>query len=167
MSTEWVDVPCADWHQSCADAVSQGFSYLDVLTGIDRGDGIEVLVVLCNPADWSTTCLRTRVSVSDPEGDAALDTVTDLFPAASWYERETSEMFGVIFTGLADSRPLLRRELLGAPPLLKSVVLAARVAKEWPGGAEPSAPADGRKAGNPSKRRQRPAGVPADWWEQP
>jgi NADH-quinone oxidoreductase subunit C len=40
-------------------------------------------------------------------------------------------------------------------PLRKDFVLAARVAKQWPGEKEPG--------GVPSRRRQRPPGVPEGW----
>ena len=158
----WRDVPRQDWLSVCDELRQAGFSYLDVLTAVDRETELEVLAVLARPSDWGTVGIRSRVPVGTP-----ISSISSLFPAAVWHEREASEMFGISFAGLADSRPLLRRETLGGPPLLKSVVLAARVAREWPGAAEPEVRDDGRRAGNPSKRRQRPAGVPADWWEQP
>lgn len=160
--TVWRDVAHLDWWAVCAELHSSGLTYLDLLTAIDRVSEIEVLAVLANPSDWSAVGIRSRVPVATP-----ISSLSALFPAAVWHERETSEMFGIAFDGLEDTRPLLRRETLGAPPLLKSVVLAARVAREWPGAAEPEVRDDGRRAGNPSKRRQRPAGVPADWWNQP
>ncbi len=51
-----------------------------------------------------------RLKVALDEHDASLPTITDLWPAANWYEREVWDLFGIVFTG----HPHLRRILL--PP---------------------------------------------------
>src|SRR5690606_15537511 len=49
--------------------------------------------------------VRLKVAVSDSEGVAS---ITDLWPAAAWYEREVWDMFGIAVRG----HPNLRRILL-------------------------------------------------------
>ncbi len=49
-----------------------------------------------------------RVKVSLPDDDRTIDTITPLWPAANWYEREVWDMFGITFAG----HPHLRRILL-------------------------------------------------------
>jgi hypothetical protein len=56
-------------------------------------------------------------------------TVSHLWAAANWHERETHEMFGIVFDGHPDLRPLLTEEGLGYYPLLKSHPLAE--IEEW------------------------------------
>ncbi|MCC7242142.1 MAG: NADH-quinone oxidoreductase subunit C, partial [Acidobacteria bacterium] len=51
-----------------------------------------------------------RIKVALAEQDASLGTVTDLWPAANWYEREAWDMFGIAF----DGHPHLTRILM--PP---------------------------------------------------
>ena len=51
---------------------------------------------------------RLFVKVGVPEKDASLDSVTALWPAANWYEREAWDMFGVSFNG----HPNLKRILM-------------------------------------------------------
>jgi NADH-quinone oxidoreductase subunit C len=153
MSTGMQTVPREAWHETFAGLVSDGFGYLDLLTAIDRGDEIEVLAQVVNPDGAELM----RVSVRLPSDDPSLPTIADLFPAASWHEREVAEMFGVAFAGHPDPRPLLRRTSLGRPPLRTTTVLAARVAMPWPGAADPES------AGKGARRRQLPPGVPAEW----
>jgi NADH-quinone oxidoreductase subunit C len=51
-------------------------------------------------------------------------TVTTVWNGALWHERETHEMFGIVFQGHPDLRPLLLEESLGYYPLLRSHPLA-------------------------------------------
>jgi NADH-quinone oxidoreductase subunit C len=81
-----------------------------------------------------------------------------VFAGADWHERETHEMFGIEFSGHPGLAPLLLPPGFEGHPLRKDFVLAARVAKAWPGEKEPG--------GDRPRRRARPLGVPEDW-EQP
>ncbi len=137
----------AEWNQAHGD----GLTYFDFLTAVDRGDTIEVVAHAVNPESVERLLACARL----PADRAHIDSLSGLYPGATWHERETAEMFGVHFVGLLDARPLLLRSSLGAPPMRKSTVLAARVALEWPGISEPG--------GSPARRRQRPAGVPDEW----
>jgi NADH/F420H2 dehydrogenase subunit C len=47
---------------------------------------------------------RVRVLCGVPEADPAVPTVSDLWPAADWAEREVFDLFGVTFTGHPDLR---------------------------------------------------------------
>ena len=108
---------------------------------------------------WSTprrhgVLLRTRV----PRGRRrASPSIVDVFPGAAWHERETHEMFGVDFAGHPGLTPLLLPPEFEGHPLRKEFVLAARVAKPWPGAKEPG---ESRHGGRPSGPPMRPPGVP-------
>ncbi len=156
MSAVLQTVPCEAWHQTLAGLLSEGFGYLDLLTAIDRGDALEVVAQVVNPDGAA----QIRVSVRLPSADLRLPTITSLFPAASWHEREAAEMFGIVFVGHPDPRPLLRRTSLGRPPLRTATVLAARVAVSWPGAADPES------GGKGARRRQLPPGVPVGWLDE-
>lgn len=54
-----------------------------------------------------TSNRRIRVKASVPEADAAIDTVSDLWHAADWAEREVFDMYGVRFRGHPDLRRIL------------------------------------------------------------
>ncbi|MSZ58576.1 MAG: hypothetical protein F2697_08565 [Actinobacteria bacterium] len=146
-----------DWLGSIAALRDEGCEVFDFLTAVDRGQVIEVVVRVMNPATKAATMVWTTV----PADAAELASLSEHYLGATWCERETAEMFGVRFMGLADQRPLLLRARLGRPPLLKESVLVARAVREWPGAAQ--ATDDGRQGGNPSRRRQLPPGVPDDF----
>lgn len=143
------DVEVGRWHAALSAARDEGFDLLRFVTAIDRGDVLELVACVMRSVPFDVMTVRTRV------GDAQIDTVSDLWPAAVWHERETAEMFGVRFLGLTDDRPLLLHDHTGAPPLRKDVWLAARAERPWPGAFEP-----GKGRGNASRRRQLPPGVP-------
>jgi len=42
---------------------------------------------------------RLRLEVSTPDSDRHMPSVTDVYPAANWHERETWDFFGIIFDG--------------------------------------------------------------------
>jgi NADH-quinone oxidoreductase subunit C len=96
--------------------------------------------------------LRTRVPRSRP----VLASLAGVFPGAGWHERETHEMFGIGFDGHPGLAPLLLPDGFEGHPLRKDFLLAARLAKQWPGEKEPG-------ESQPSRRRLRPPGVPEDW----
>jgi NADH-quinone oxidoreductase subunit C len=83
----------------------------------------------------------------------------DTFPGAAWHERETHEMFGVDFPGHPGGlAPLLLPPQFEGHPLRKEFILAARVAKPWPGAKEPGESHDPTTA---RRSPMRPPGVPA------
>jgi NADH-quinone oxidoreductase subunit C len=82
------------------------FNYLSDLTCVhypDRGDApFEVVYNLFSiPANE-----RVRLKVSTSE-DAAVDSVTGVWPSANWLEREVFDLFGVRFANHPDLRRLL------------------------------------------------------------
>jgi hypothetical protein len=72
-----------------------------------------------------TLTVKTRCTYSDPH----VPTVSHLWAAANWHERETHEMFGIVYDGHPDLRPLLTEDNLGYFPLRKSHPLAE--IEEW------------------------------------
>jgi len=156
------DVPAERWVaavQLVRDELSCDF--FDWLSAVDElDDGFRIVAHL-----WSTTLregLLLRVTV--PRTDPAVPSIVDVYPGAGWHERETHEMFGVDFPGFAGPSglaPLLLAPEFEGQPLRKEFVLAARVAKPWPGAKEPG------ESEHAASRRQpmRPPGVPdpAEW----
>ena len=92
------------------------FDALSSLSGVDRRTNLEVVYML-----WSTehkVVILLRVPL--PKESPSLRSVTKLWSAADWHERETSEMFGIDFEGHPDMRLMLLPEGSEFHPLLKS-----------------------------------------------
>ncbi|GIH91046.1 NADH-quinone oxidoreductase subunit C [Planobispora siamensis] len=151
------DVEADDWVGALETARNAGYAFLDWLTGVDDApEGFQIVAHLYDPAARARLLVRTRVPREDPR----LPTATGVFRGANWHERETFEMFGVVFEGHPNLVPLLLPEGFEGFPLRKDFVLAARVAKAWPGAKEPG---ESDRGGAPSRRKTLPPGVPADW----
>ncbi|MEU0658108.1 NADH-quinone oxidoreductase subunit C [Streptomyces lavendulocolor] len=156
-----VDVPAASW-TSALETARDGLrcTYFDWLSAVDEpatGFLVCAHVVALEGGRVRRLLLRTTV----PHDAPALPSAVDVYAGAAWHERETYEMFGVTFTGHPHLVPLLLPEGFEGHPLRKDFVLAARVAKAWPGAKEPGE----SEHGGPKRRQMLPPGVPDpnDW----
>jgi len=160
-----VDVPAKSWIDALTFARDDlGCSFFDWLTGVDRLDeGFDVVAHVWSLEARHHLLLRTRI----PRDAATLPTASGVYRGANWHERETYEMFGVEFEGHPHLVPLLLPDGFEGHPLRKEFVLAARVAKPWPGAKEPGE--SEHEAAAPSRRRMLPPGVPdqASWGPHP
>ena len=102
----------AQWRNLVAFARAQGFVRFIDLTAVDepsRADRLEVLAMLYSPAERRWLRLRTRT-------DETLQSITPVFAAANWYEREVFDLFGVRFEGHPELvRILLPDDYAGHP----------------------------------------------------
>ena len=69
---------------------------------------------------------RVRVKLQ-VDGETAVPSVVSVFPAANWYERETFDMYGVVFSGHPDLRRLLTDYGFTGYPLRKDFPLTGYV----------------------------------------
>lgn len=153
---QWVaDVPAERWAESLTFARDEaGCGFFDWLTTVDEDDAFAVVAHVWSVEERHHLLLRTRV----PRESPSLPTATGVYRGAAWHERETHEMFGIGFPGHPGLAPLLLPDGFEGHPLRKDFVLAARVAKPWPGAKEPGESGDG-----PRRRRAGPPGVPDGW----
>ncbi|WP_328554013.1 NADH-quinone oxidoreductase subunit C [Streptomyces sp. NBC_00358] len=149
-----VDVPPASWIAALETARDTlGCTYFDWLSAVDEpGSGflVSAHVVALSPVR------RLLVRTTVPHTAPVLPSAVSVYAGAAWHERETHEMFGVTFEGHPGLDPLLLPEGFEGHPLRKDFVLAARVAKAWPGAKEPGE----SEHGGPKRRQMLPPGVP-------
>ena len=160
-----VDVAPEQWVEAATLARDGlGCAFFDFLTAVDElDDGFRIVCHLAAHRRDGVQHLIIRTRVSDQ-----VASIAHVFAGARWHERETAEMFGVVF--LDDAGDALQLDGLLLPegfeghPLRKDFVLASRVAKPWPGAKEPG---ESDHEAAPSRRRTLPPGVPADWPRSP
>jgi len=108
------------------DRADLGFSFLADLTAVDfwpREPRFELVYLLVSIEHR----LRMRVKVKLHGKDARLPTVTGLWPAANWLEREVWDLFGITFAGHPDPRRLLMPEDWEGYPLRKDYPVQIRM----------------------------------------
>lgn len=131
---DWMESPWGRNEDSTVD-VALGNSEADgggyneeINTGYAGGDTrFQVFARLSNVIDH--TSLTFKVDLPDE----SLDSIVELFPGASWHEREVWEMFGIDFPGHPGLRALYLPADFEGHPLRKDFPLLSRHIKPWPG----------------------------------
>jgi NADH-quinone oxidoreductase subunit C len=94
------------------------FSFLAELTAADywpREPRFEVVYILVSIEHTQRLRMKVRLPASDPH----VATVSGIWPAANWLEREVWDLFGIAFDGHPDPRRLLMPEDWEGSPLRK------------------------------------------------
>ncbi len=113
--TFWV-MP-ASWRDSARFLQEQGFVELSDLTAVDyldRDPRFDVMAIFTSPT--LKEFVRLKAVVGE---DQALDSLTPLWPGASWFEREVYDLFGIRFGGHPDLRRILLPNDYHGHPLRK------------------------------------------------
>ena len=83
------------------------FDMLSDITGVDRGQEEEPRFEVNYQLFSTKRYHRLRLKVLLGEEDTHVPTVTGVWRTANWHERETFDMFGVVFDGHPDLRRIL------------------------------------------------------------
>jgi NADH:ubiquinone oxidoreductase subunit C len=112
------------------DEADLDFAILADLAGVDTGDHMQVVYHL-----WSARTPDWLRLIADglPRDNPRIATLTGLWPGAEWMERETYDMFGIIFEGNRDLRRIYMPPDYTSFPLRKDFYLADDAARS-PGG---------------------------------
>ena len=105
------------------------FDFLNCVTGVDYPtegsladhapeDKLAVVYHLYSYTHRHTLVLKVFV----PRAEPRVDTVSDIWPVADWHERETYDLFGVLFTGHPDLRRIMLPEEFEGHPCRKDYV---------------------------------------------
>ncbi len=111
------------------------FDFFDFLSGVDyrpRGGGYEVVAHLYSTRHNHHVRFKIECDAENPH----VPTLSDLWAGANWHERETWELFGIVFDGHPHLVKLVLPEQFEGYPLRKDFALMTREAKPWPGAAE-------------------------------
>ena len=136
------------WQSQAAKLKQTGFVRCEWLTATHNGADSFVISLMLSKEDLSESVILS----TDAEG--SIDSVSDIYPAVEFHEREVAQMFGLEFVGLKDATPAFEIELPGFP-LRRDFALATRAGAEWPGAVEPDE--------NAKRRPSLPPGVLPEW----
>ncbi len=117
----------ARWREICEylrTDPSLDFNMFIDLCGVDHpergeaGERLEVVLHLYSLTKRHRIRLKARVGDEEMKG-AEIDSITDLWAGANWFEREVYDMSGVTFRGHPDLRRILMYPEFVGHPLLK------------------------------------------------
>lgn len=114
----------------CQAIKGMAFDYLSCLSGVDWKDHFEVVYNISSLQHPTKVHLRIITSHDDPR----VRTVTGLWPAANWHEREAWDLLGIRFDGHPDHRRILLSEDWVGHPLRKDYVDEGRYVQFTPYG---------------------------------
>ena len=146
--TTFQDVDESEWQAQAAEMKQKGFVRCEWLTATHNGgDSFEVSLMLSKEDVSEHMILSTKT-----EGSIA--SVSDVYPAVEFHEREVVQMFGLEFVGLKNASPAFEIDLADFP-LRRDFALAIRANTQWPGAVEPDE--------NVKRRPSLPPGVLPEW----
>ncbi len=136
-----------NWVSKVAEHKSENF---EILTAVDqiKSNKIE-LHLLTQKHTHIYTAIERDEKVLAPS-------VTSVFPAASWSEREIAEGFAIEFDEPTSNEPLLLKNsaALTNSPMRRDTLLKQRNEVVWPGAKEPN-----NEKASPSRRKSLPIGA--------
>jgi NADH-quinone oxidoreductase subunit C len=116
----WITVDPANIHDALSSLKGEGYRLLLFLTCVDHlvdasrkwPGRYEIVYQLRNMVTLEQLRVRTFIDGDPPR----IDSVYDVFPPANWDERETWDMFGVVFNNHPDlTRILMPDDWVGHP----------------------------------------------------
>jgi len=112
-----------DIHSLVEFLKNEGFIFLTDLTGshYPENDGAEFQVIY-HIHNLSEN-VRFRLKVNLAKNDLHVPTLTNLFAAANWMERETFDFFGIIFDGHPNLTRILNVDDMDYHPMKKEYAL--------------------------------------------
>lgn len=99
-----------------------GFSVLIDLAAVDlltREPRFEISYLLLNPGEDGAAPARLRLKIRVPGDDARAPSLSGVWTAANWAEREAYDFYGIVFDGHPDLRRILMPEDWEGHPMRK------------------------------------------------
>ena len=136
-----------NWVSKVAEHKSENF---EVLTAVDQIKSNKIELHLLTQKH---THIYTAISRDEK---VLAPSITSVFPAASWSEREIAEGFAIEFDEPSSNEPLLLKNsaALNNAPMRRDTLLQQRNEVLWPGAKEPN-----NEKASPSRRKSLPIGA--------
>jgi len=128
-----VEVKAAEYSNVCIRLRDSGFEQLIDLCGLDYAayadkprEGPRFAVVIHLLSIKQNVRLRLRTFCADDEFPV-ISSLTEVWPAANWFEREAFDLFGIMFEGHPDLRRILTDYGFVGHPFRKDFPLSGHV----------------------------------------
>ena len=109
-------------HEVVGFLKADGYQFLTDLCGVHYPDQELPLGIVYHLHNFRQN-LRFRIKTFVPLDHPSVMTVTDLFSAANWMERETYDFYGILFEGHPNLKRILNVEYLDYFPMRKEYPL--------------------------------------------
>jgi NADH-quinone oxidoreductase subunit C len=130
---DWLPSPYGREMDAEVDTIVSGKAPKDpepITTGYAGGDTrFQVFARVNNLAGRWGLIVKADV----PDDTLTVPSIVPVYAGANWHERETAEMYGLVFAGHPDLRKLYLPTDFEGYPLRKDFPLLARRIKPWPG----------------------------------
>lgn len=103
------------------DDSEMGFDLLRIVTGVDWKDRISAVYHLYSTRLNHEVTIRVDLDRANPR----IESVSDIWPAADWHERETFDLMGIVFEGHPNMTRILLPDDWPGHPLRKDYVAPA------------------------------------------
>lgn len=90
--------------------------FLEDITVVDTRDGLVAIYHFDHFSEQGRVALHIVV----PHETCTIPSISSIFKGADWHERESSDFFGIKFSGHPDPAPLLLADEMDFHPLLKT-----------------------------------------------
>ena len=83
-------------HRDAVRLFASQQAHLSVITSVDLGEDLEMVY------HFEIKPLEVSLKTAAPKTNPRIETISDIFASAAWYEREAMEMMGLIITNHPD-----------------------------------------------------------------
>jgi NADH/F420H2 dehydrogenase subunit C len=118
---EMLELEVKDLVHACEflkDSSETNFDFLVLITSVDLKKGYQSIYTLHS----TKTKKSLRIKVTTPKDNPLVPTVSHLWSTADWFERESYDMMGIIYTGHPNLKRILNPENWEGYPLRKDYI---------------------------------------------
>ena len=115
---EMFELETKDLVNACKLLNDNSFDFLILITGVEVKKGYQSIYLLHS----TKTKKSLRIKVTVPKENPIVPTVSHIWSTANWFERESYDMMGIIYTGHPNLKRILNPENWEGYPLRKDYI---------------------------------------------